>query len=60
GPAGAAFETGVNEGGGAVTITFDPAAGGCPAPAPAPSPNVVSDFSEVAPGAIVRQPNFVG
>jgi hypothetical protein len=30
GPAGVAFETGVREGDGVVTITYDPAAGGCP------------------------------
>ncbi len=30
---GVVFETGVRSGDGLVTITYDPAAGGCPAPA---------------------------
>jgi hypothetical protein len=32
GPPGVAFETGVREGDGVVTITYDPDAGGCPQP----------------------------
>jgi hypothetical protein len=46
GPAGVAFETGIREGDGVAAITYDPAAGGCPAPepepAPAPAPVVVA------------------
>ena len=45
GPAGVAFETGVQSGDGVVTITFDPDAGGCPAP------GVV---------AVVAEPRFTG
>jgi hypothetical protein len=35
GPAGVAFETGVQSGDGVVTITYDPDAGSCPAAAAA-------------------------
>ncbi|MDQ6853216.1 MAG: hypothetical protein M3046_05910, partial [Actinomycetota bacterium] len=48
GPAGVAFETGVREGDGVLTITFDPDTGGCPGPAPAPV------------AAVVAQPRFTG
>jgi Glycine rich protein len=46
GPAGVAFETGVREGDGVVTITYDPDAGGCPAAAAAI--------------AVVVEPRFTG
>jgi hypothetical protein len=46
GPTGVTFETGVREGDGVLTITFDPDAGGCPAPAPV--------------AAVVAQPRFTG
>jgi hypothetical protein len=48
GPAGVAFETGVREGDGVLTITFEPDTGGCPGPAPAPV------------AAVVAQPRFTG
>jgi hypothetical protein len=60
GPAGAVFETGVRSGNGHVAITYDPAAGSCPAPTPPGVGTGIGDFTEVAPGAIVREPNFVG
>jgi hypothetical protein len=44
GPAGVAFETGVREGDGVVTITYDPDAGGCPQ----------------AVAAVVAEPRFTG
>jgi hypothetical protein len=47
GPAGVAFETGVREGDGVVTITYDPAAGGCPESVP----TVVT---------VVAEPRFTG
>jgi hypothetical protein len=48
GPAGVAFETGVREGDGVVTITYDADAGGCPQPA---QPAAVT---------VVAQPRFTG
>ena len=46
GPAGTQFETGVREGDGQVTISYDPMTDSCPpapAPAPTPAPVVVTE-----------------
>jgi hypothetical protein len=49
GPSGVTFETGVREGDGVVTITYDPAAGGCPVP-----------VTPASPTAVVAEPRFTG
>jgi hypothetical protein len=54
GPAGVAFETGVQPGNGTVTITYDPAAGGCEVPTPAPAP------APAPAAAVVVTPRFTG
>ena len=55
GPPGSMFETGVREGDGAVTITFDPEAGGCPQ-----DPGLAAVPVAAVPVAVVTVPRFTG